>query len=78
MKINREPSKLYQMIALNAQKGDPYSVKFKDDPIPYVGVPVLDMTAAEKDRFSFKILEPQDCKGMVEKSIEDIEWIAES
>ena len=65
--------KYYEMIAQNVHKGDPYSIKFKNDPIRYVGIPVLDLTAKEQDAFSFRITEPEKNKGMVKKSIGDIE-----
>jgi hypothetical protein len=65
--------KYYEMIAQNVHKGDPYSIKFKNDPIRYVGIPVLDLTAKEEDAFSFHITEPEKNKGMAKKSIGDIE-----
>lgn len=73
--MEREAStkKYYEMIAQNVHKGDPYSIKFKNDPIRYVGIPVLDLTAKEEDRFSFHIMEPEKNKGIVKKSIGDIE-----
>ena len=67
--------KYYEMIAQNVHKGDPYAIKFENDPIRYVGIPVLDLTAGEKDIFSFQILEPEESKGMVKKSVGDIELL---
>ena len=73
--MQREVSakKYYEMIAHNVHKGDPYSIKFKNDPIRYVGIPVLDLTAKEQDAFSFHITGPEKNKGMIKKSIGDIE-----
>lgn len=67
--------KYYEIIAQNVQKGDPYVIKFKGDPVHYAGIPVLDMTTEKEDIFSFQILEPEKNKGMVKRSTEDIEWI---
>jgi hypothetical protein len=67
--------KYYEMIAQNVQKGEPYVIKFKNDPVHYSGIPVLDMTSEKEGLFSFQILEPEHNKGMVKKSMEDIESI---
>jgi hypothetical protein len=65
----------YEVIAHNTQKGDTFALRFKDDPIRYVGIPVLDSSASEDDEFNFKIFEPEENKGLVKRSIEEIEWM---
>jgi hypothetical protein len=77
MTEDTETKKFYEMIAQNVQKGDPYSIKLKDDPNLYIGVPVLDLTAAEDDYFSFKVLEPKEKKGIMRKAIGDIESLVQ-
>lgn len=68
---NGSKTELFQeTIAMNKFKGDPYQIKFKNNPIVFVGIPV---PAGEEGKFTFQIQAPQDRKGMVEALVEDIE-----
>ena len=70
--IEQTPQSFYHVIAHNVQKGDAYAIKFKNDPVVYVGVPVLDLTG-EDNQFTFQIMEPEDKKGIVVRAIDSIE-----
>jgi hypothetical protein len=70
--LEQTPETFYHVIAHNNQKGDTYAIKFKNDPVVYVGVPVLDMTG-DDNQFSFSIMQPADKKGIVSRPISSIE-----
>jgi hypothetical protein len=68
----------YEIITMNAQKGETYAIKFKNDPTVYVGIPVLYhgfTSGDEEDVFSLKVLEPKERQGILRKSIRDIELL---
>ena len=71
------PRNFYHIIAQNVQKGDTYAIKFKNDPVVYVGLPVLDFTG-EDNQFSFQIMEPADKKGIVSRPIDSIELMKQA
>jgi hypothetical protein len=69
--------RIREILALNAQKGAPYIVRFRDDPVDYVGIPVLhgELDSSEDDVFSFRVSAPPEKAGMLRRSIDDIESI---
>jgi len=69
----------YEIISMNAQKGETYAIKFKNDPVVYTGIPVLyhGFTSEGEDTFSLKILEPKERQGIIRRSIQDIELLQE-
>jgi hypothetical protein len=74
--IEQTPQNFYHLIAHNVQKGDAYAIKFKNDPVVYVGVPVLDRTGGDNE-FTFQIMEPKEKKGVVVRPIDSIELMKE-
>jgi hypothetical protein len=72
MTIEQTAKGFYDALATNIHKGDTFAIMFKGDPIVYVGVPVLDLTAPD-DRFTFQILEPADKKALVSRPIDSID-----
>jgi hypothetical protein len=66
-----ESMQYFQAIAMNSQKGDVFRIKFKEDPVSYIGIPVL--SKENETRFSLQIYEPEDRKGRIERELEDIE-----
>ena len=64
--------KIDETIAMNAHRGDSYLILFKDDPCRYVGIPLLDRMEEADGTFTFKVLEPEDKKGMYKKALRDI------
>ena len=67
------PESYYETIAQNVQRGDPYIIKFKGDPVVYQGIPVLDFTAGTDGVFSFRVAEPEDKKGVHQRDVQEIE-----
>ena len=72
MTIEQTAKGFYDVLANNVHKGDTFAIRFKNDPVVYVGVPVLDLTAPD-DRFTFQILEPADKKALVSRPIDSID-----
>jgi hypothetical protein len=60
-----------ETLGLNAKSGDIYVVIFKNNPIPYVGIPKASTT--DEDQFVFRILEPEDKEGIYTFSYDEIE-----
>ena len=68
-----ERESYYETIAQNVQRGDPYIIKFKGDPVVYQGIPVLDFTAGKDGVFTFRVAEPEDRRGVQLRDVQDIE-----
>lgn len=69
--------RIRETLTLNAQKGAPYVIRFRDDPVDYVGIPVLhsELDSSDDDVFSFRVSSPPEKAGMLRRSIDDIESI---
>ena len=69
--------KYYEALVQNAQKGETYLLKLKDSPIVYIAIPVLrsTFTTDDENMFSFRILQPEEHKGVFQRSIDDIELL---
>lgn len=67
----------WEQIVLNAQKGEPFRIKFRDDPTVYQGIPVTDpgMTDPREGEFEFLVTEPENMRGHGKHVIGDVEWI---
>ena len=74
---NKNYRKHYEILVQNAQKGEIYLLKLKDSQLVYVTIPVLRdrFTTEAEDVFSFRILQPEENKGIFQRSIEDIELL---
>ncbi len=58
-------------VGLNAKSGNMYVIIFKNNPIPYVGIPTPSST--DEEEFVFRILEPEDKEGIYTFSFDEIE-----
>ncbi len=67
----------YELLVQNAQKGEPYFMMFRGDPVMYVAIPVISTSFIEGDDhiFSLKVLLPEEHKGTYTHSLEDIELL---
>jgi hypothetical protein len=66
------PDKIEETIALNAHRGDSYVIRFKGEPSPCVGIPLLDRMEEADGTFTFKVLEPHEKRGVFQRAIGDI------
>jgi hypothetical protein len=62
-----------ETIGLNAKSGNTCVIIFKNNPIPYVGIPTPSST--DEDEFVFRILEPEDKEGIYTFSYDEIETL---
>lgn len=58
-------------VGLNAKSGNTYLIIFKNNPIPFVGIPTPSST--DDDEFVFRVLEPEDKEGIYTFSFDEIE-----
>jgi hypothetical protein len=65
----------YEILVNNHEKGETYSIKFRDNPQVYTGIPMVPRDRDDDDIFIFKVLSPEKYKGIHEKSIREIEKI---
>ncbi|MFP4309420.1 MAG: hypothetical protein ACLFRG_13465 [Desulfococcaceae bacterium] len=63
----------FEAITLNGKKGEPFVIKLKENPTVFVGVPIPDRE--DDEQFHLTVMEPPDCKGVVEARIDDIEFM---
>ncbi len=71
---NADHQKYYEILVNNHEKGETYSIKFRDNPQVYTGIPMIPRVPTKNEnKFIFKILSPEKYKGIQEKSIKDIE-----
>jgi hypothetical protein len=68
---NNDIMEYYEKLSLNRRIGEPYKIKFKNDDTVYIGIPVLEGT--DDTKFSFKVSEPEDKRGMRKDNLKDIE-----
>ena len=66
-----EKEKFAETIALNGQSGELYAIKFMDQSMTYVGIPVPSPVDAMK--FRFRIIHPETSEGIAEYDIAAIE-----
>lgn len=64
-----------EIISQNAQKGEPYRIKFMNDPVIYTGVPIAmtRLASIDNDQFDFKVVEPPEHSGVQHRSMGEIE-----
>lgn len=69
--------KYHEALVQNLQKGETYTIRFKDNPVIFTGIPIIPYKFEndEKNRFILKVLKPDKYKGIMEKSLDDIEMI---
>lgn len=71
MTIRIPKEKIRETITLNAQSGDLYAIKFLDQTLTYVGIPVP--SPADDRKFRFRIIAPAAKEGIAEFDIDAIE-----
>ena len=75
MKNKEESQQHYETLVQNAQKGEIYTLKLKDDPITYTVIPMIHQgfDAGDEDEFTFKVLQPEKLSGVYKRSLDAIE-----
>jgi hypothetical protein len=70
-----KPEDYYETLVQNVQKGEMYSIKFKNDPVTYTGIPFIRQKSdsVHDPLFVFKVLGPDNHKGVHEKAVSEIE-----
>lgn len=65
----------YEKLAMNAQKGETFFIKFNHDPVIYRAIPLIHdgFDHGKDQKFLMKVLEPESHKGLFFKQIKDIE-----
>jgi hypothetical protein len=71
----KKPEDYFETLVQNIQKGEMYSIKFKNDPVNYTGIPFIRLAAdmGNETVFIFKVLSPDDNIGILEKTLSEIE-----
>lgn len=74
---NQRIQEYYEILSRNALKGETYAIKFRNEPVVYVGIPVLraNLSTENDTTFSLKVVSPKEKQGVYHKSIEDIEFL---
>ncbi len=69
----------YETLSQNALRGDTYLIKFRDDNIVYEGIPMLrsNLSSEDDETLTLDVLKPEDKKGVIHRSIRDIELLKE-
>jgi hypothetical protein len=70
-------SRIREVLTLNKQQGRPYRVRFKNDPVDYVGIPIphSGLGSSDDSVFSFRISSPPQKKGLQQRTMTEIESI---
>ncbi|MFO7615404.1 MAG: hypothetical protein R6W71_12280 [Bacteroidales bacterium] len=75
---NTEPkSRYYEILAQNAQKGEIYILKLKDDPVMYLTIPMIHPSRDDSgdEFFTYKVLKPDYSQGIYRGFLMDIELL---
>ncbi len=70
-KISKES--IFEAISMNRQSGNTYTLKMKNNPSVYIGIPVI--SEEDSRKYSLSILEPKEAIGVFEGYIDDIEFL---
>lgn len=67
----------YETFVQNVQKGELFSVKMKDSPVIYTGIPMIPGRYQNKEplRFMLNVVAPDEKKGVYDFLADDIEFI---
>ncbi|MEX1314412.1 MAG: hypothetical protein AB1Z38_09545 [Desulfotignum sp.] len=72
----KEPKdQINQIITMNRQSGNTYTVKLKEVPSAFVGIPVPSRTDPEKFIMDVTNMDSEDENRIIEADISDIEYI---
>lgn len=71
------PSGLFETLVQNAQKGEYYFMKLRDDPVVYTAIPLVhySMDTAGDTLFVMKVVDPPEQQGVYQRKISEIEFI---
>jgi hypothetical protein len=78
MKISNERiQKYYEILIQNQQKGEIYTIRFRNETPAYTGIPMIthNMQQNNDSMFVFNVLSPEEFKGIHERYVKDIESI---
>ncbi len=69
--------KIFELLTQNAQKGELYSLKLKTSPVAFTAIPMIrpEIKSADTEMFVFKVLQPEQHKGVYKKPVDDIEML---
>lgn len=69
--------KYYELFYNNVHKGESYKIKFKNDGVEYIGIPMAGPAVMTGDEsiFLFDITEPVEKKGVFKKLFRMIDYI---
>ena len=75
--IIKDPERIYEELMQNAQKGEFYLVKLKDEPVAFLAIPYIDHNLGEGNQtlVSMKIIEPEATQGLIRNPLKSIEFI---
>ena len=63
----------YEILVNNHEKGETYSIKFRDNPQVFTGIPMIPRFQDDYSKFVFKIASPEKYKGIKEMDVSEIE-----
>ncbi|MFW5760099.1 MAG: hypothetical protein ACOCXH_03860 [Cyclobacteriaceae bacterium] len=65
----------YETLVQNLQKGETYTIKLKNNPVIFTGIPMIPYKFENDDenKFVLKVLKPDKYKGVREMILDDIE-----
>ncbi len=65
--------RVFETISMNRQSGNTFTVKMKNNPSVYIGIPVI--SEEDPKKFSLSVMKPKEAKGVFEGYIDDIEFL---
>lgn len=67
----------FETLVQNAQKGEFFLVKLKDNPVVYTAIPLIhySMDTGDDTMFVMKVTEPSEHQGVYQESVENIEFM---
>lgn len=65
----------YEALVQNAEKGERYLLKLKDNPGLFITIPLIrpGFEGGGENMFTFKVIEPKEMEGMYKRPLDDIE-----
>jgi hypothetical protein len=74
--MTSEPKEqIYELITMNRQIGHTYTVKMKDIPSPFIGIPVASTSDPEKFVMDLTNTDPEAENRIIEGNIAEIEYM---
>jgi hypothetical protein len=74
--MTSEPKEqIYELITMNRQIGHTYTVKMKEIPSPFIGIPVTSTNDPDKFVMELASTDPDEENRIIEANIADIEYM---